>query len=144
MTLFNASNITPSFKLYLGAVGGALDNFLNGLQGPFNSSNNVRSYVSSGTAFNAVGTGALTNNQYYLLGAYIEGSVQHQHYRNGSLNAQNTSLSISPLTTAQEQAILATFATNDLRTSECIIFDSYQSSNRIGIETNINDFYSIY
>jgi hypothetical protein len=144
MNLFNAINNTPNFKLYLGALAAGSDNFLNGVFGIFNSSNVVTSYISSGVSNTRVGTGALSNNQYFLLGAYVQGSIQHQHYRNGVLNAQNTSLTISPTTTSQVQSILRTGDTNDLRTSECIIYDSYQLSNRVGIETNINDYYGIY
>ena len=144
MNLFNAINNTPNFKLYLGALAAGSDNFLNGVFGIFNSSNVVTSYISSGVSNTRVGTGALSNNQYFLLGAYVQGSIQHQHYRNGVLNAQNTSLTISPTTTSQVQSILRTPTTNDLRTSECIIYDSYQLSNRVGIETNINDYYGIY
>lgn len=145
MTLFNQTNTTGNFKVYLGAVGGSLDNNVNGIQGVFNQSNIARSYIGSGTAFNGVGTGAMSNGSYILLGAYIEGSVQHQHYRNGVLNAQNTSLTISPTTNSQVQSIMFTGANgNDVRTNEAIIWDSYQSSNRTGIETNINTYYGIY
>lgn len=144
MNLFNVVNNSSNFKVYLGAVAGGADNLLNGIHGLFNSSNVAGSYIGSGAANTRVGTGALSNNQYFLLGAYVQGSVQHQHYRNGVLNAQNTSLTISPTTLSQVQSILRTGDTNDLRTSECIIYDFYQLSNRVGIETNINDYYGIY
>jgi hypothetical protein len=143
MNLFNAINNTSNYKMYLGAVAGGSDNLANGLFG-FQNANVASSYIGSGAANTRVGTGALSNNQYFLLGAYVQGSVQHQHYRNGVLNAQNTSLTISPTTTSQVQSILRTGDTNDLRTSECIIYDSYQLSNRVGIEININDYYGIY
>jgi hypothetical protein len=145
MTLFNQTNTNTNFKVYLGSVAGGTDNNINGITGTFQGSNIARSYIGSGTANNAVGTGAMSNGSYILLGAYIQGSVQHQHYRNGVLNAQNTSLTISPTTNSQVQSIMRTGVTgNDLRTNEAIIWDSYQSSNRTGIESNINDFYSIY
>jgi hypothetical protein len=144
MNLFNAINNTNGSKLYLGAVAGGADNLVNGIQGLSNFSNVASSYIGSGAANTRVGTGALPNNQYFLLGAYVQGSVQHHHYRNAVLNAENTSLTISPTTTSQVQSILRTPTTNDLRTSECIIYDSYQLSNRVGIEININDYYGIY
>jgi hypothetical protein len=144
MNMYNYNNNAASFKVYLGAVAGGLDNFLNGINGPFAESNIVKSYIGSGLANNSIGVTPMTNNSYQLLEAYVQGSVQHQHYRNGSLNAQNTSLTISPLTTAQVNSILATFATNELGTNESIIYDSYEIANRVGIENNINNYYGTY
>ena len=87
----------------------------------------------------------MANSTYVLLGSYVQGSSQHQHYRNGALNAQNTSLAISPETTSRVNSIMFNAASgSDLRTNEAIIWDSYQSTNRTGIETNINTYYAIY
>ena len=145
MNLWNETNLTTSIKNYLGAMGGGSDNFLNGIVGPFAASNIAKSYVGSGAGNNSVGTTAMGNSTYFLLGAYVQGSVQHQHYRNGALNAENTSLTITPIITGQVQSIMGLYTNgNDLRTNEAIIWDSYQSSNRTGIETNINTYYAIY
>jgi hypothetical protein len=145
MTLFNQTNTNGNFKVYLGSFGGGADNLVNGIVGWVSSSNVSTSFIGSGAANTRVGTGALSNSSYFLLGAYVQGSVQHQHYRNGVLNAQNTSLTISPTTNSQVQSIMYTgLSGNDLRTNEAIIWDSYQAANRTEIETNINDFYSIY
>ena len=147
MTLFSQTNTNTSFKGYLtfNNNGVYLDNTINGIIGIFLQSNTPTSYVASGTANTRVGTGALTDGTYYLLSALVEGSVQHQHYRNGVLNAENTSLAISPETTARTLDILFTGAIgNDLRTNEAVIWDSYQSSNRTAIESNINAYYNIY
>ena len=85
------------------------------------------------------------NSTYFILESYVQGSSQHQHYRNGALNAQNASLTISPSTTSRQYTIMASGANgNDIRTNEAIIWDSYESSNRTGIETNINTYYAIY
>lgn len=145
MTLYSATNTNTSFKGYLAFTDSYLDNKTNGIFGTFGTSNVVKSYVGSGSANTSVGTTALTDGNYYLLSALVEGGVQHQHYRNGVLNAENTSLSISPETASRVLDILQTGTTgNDLRTNEAIIWDSYQSSNRTGIEANINDYYNIY
>ena len=145
MTLYSATNTNTSFKGYLTFNNGYLDNFINGLVGAANTSNVVTSWVADGSANTRVGTTALTDGNYYLLSVLVEGGVQHQHYRNGVLNAENTSLSISPETASRVLDILKTGTTgNDLRTNEAIIWDSYQSANRTGIEGNINDHYGIY
>ena len=145
MTLYSATNTNTSFKGYLTFNNGYLDNFINGLVGAANTSNVVTSWVADGSANTRVGTTALTDGNYYLLSVLVEGGVQHQHYRNGVLNAENTSLSISPETASRVLDILKTGTTgNDLRTNEAIIWDSYQSANRTGIEANINDYYNIY
>ena len=143
MTLYNQTNAVTSYKAYLGSSG--LDNNTNGITGQFATSNIARSYVGSGAAFNAVGVNQMADNAYFLLGSYVQGSSQHQHYRNGALNAQNTSLAISPETTSRVNSIMFNAASgSDLRTNEAIIWDSYQSTNRTGIETNINTYYAIY
>lgn len=143
MTLYNVTNALASYKIYLGVNG--LDNFVNGLVGKFNESNWIYSWVGSGIANNQVGVNQTANNAYFLLGAYVQGSSQHQHYRNGVLNAQNTSLTISPTTNSQVNSIMFNAANgSDIRTNEAIIYDSYQSSNRTGIEANINAYYAIY
>jgi len=145
MTLYNVTNAIASYKVYLGAEAGGSDNLVNGINGTFASSNIIRSYVGSGASNNAAGVNATANNAYFLLGAYVQGSSQHQHYRNGALNAQNTSLTISPTTNSQVNSIMFNGANgSDLRTNEAIIWDSYQSSNRTGIESNINAYYAIY
>lgn len=145
MTLYNQTNLASSYKIYLGAVANGVSNSVNGIYGVFGSSNIIQSHIGSGSAYTSVGVNATANNAYFLLGAYIQGSSQHQHYRNGALNAQNTSLTISPTTNSQVNSIMFN-GTNgsDIRTNEAIIWDSYQSSNRTGIETNINTYYAIY
>jgi hypothetical protein len=143
VTLYNQTNLTTSYKVYLGRAG--LDNETNGIYGLFNTSNIAQSYVGSGAANNAVGVNQMANSTYVLLESYVQGSSQHQHYRNGALNAQNTSLAISPETTSRVNSIMFNAANgSDLRTNEAIIWDSYQSTNRTGIETNINTYYAIY
>jgi hypothetical protein len=146
MTLFSAINSTTSFKGYLTHTAtNYSDNTLNGMLGRFDNSNFPVSYVSNGSTNTSVGNTPLIDNQYYLLNQLVQGSVQHQMYRNGVLNAQNTSLAISPENTARSLDVLFTAQTgNDLRTNEAIVWESYQSSNRIGIETNINTYYGIY
>jgi hypothetical protein len=145
MTLYNLTNVTSSYKVYLGAQAGGVDAFVNGIVGQFGASSIAQSFIGSGLSSNVVGVNAMAGNAYFLLGAYIQGSSQHQHYRNGALNAQNTSLAISPTTNTQVNSIMfSTTNGNDLRTNEAIIWNSYQSTNRVGIETNINTYYAIY
>ena len=145
MTLYNVTNAIASYKVYLGAQAGGSDNLVNGLTGTFAFSNIIRSYIGSGASNNGVGVNATANNAYFLLGAYVQGSSQHQHYRNGVLNAQNTSLTISPTTNSQVNSIMFNAANgSDIRTNEAIIWNSYQSTNRTAIETNINTYYAIY
>jgi hypothetical protein len=145
ITLYNVTNAIASYKVYLGALAGGADTLVNGLIGQFNNSNIIKSNVGSGASSNSIGVNATANNAYFLLGAYIQGSVQQQHYRNGALNAQNTSLTISPTTNSQVNSIMLNNASgSDIRTNEAIIWDSYQSTNRTGIETNINTYYAIY
>jgi hypothetical protein len=143
VTLWNQTNGASGFKGYLAFAG--LDNTTNGITGQFATSNIAKSWVGSGAAFNAVGVNQMADSTYVLLGSYVQGSSQHQHYRNGALNAQNTSLTISPETTSRVYSIMQNSANgSDIRTNEAIIWDSYQSSNRTGIETNINTYYAIY
>ena len=143
VTLWNETNVASSYKSYLAYVG--TDNNTNGITGLFGASNNAQSFVGSGAANNSVGTTGMGNSTYFLLESYVQGSSQHQHYRNGALNAQNASLTISPSTTSRQYSIMASGANgNDIRTNEAIIWDSYESSNRTGIETNINTYYAIY
>jgi hypothetical protein len=146
MTLFSAINSNISFKGYLTHTAtNYSDNTLNGMLGRFDNSKFPVSYVSNGSTNTNVGNTPLTDNQYYLLNQLVQGSVQHQMYRNGVLNAQNTSLAISPENTARSLDVLFTAQTgNDLRTNEAIVWESYQSSNRTGIESNINTYYAIY
>jgi SPP1 family predicted phage head-tail adaptor len=145
MTLYNLTNVTSSYKVYLGAQAGGVDAFVNGIVGQFGASSIAQSFIGSGLSSNVVGVNAMAGNAYFLLGAYIQGSSQHQHYRNGALNAQNTSLAISPTTNTQVNSIMFSITNgNDLRTNEAIIWNSYQSTNRVGIETNINTYYAIY
>jgi hypothetical protein len=143
VTLWNQTNATTSYKVYFGRAGA--DNDTNGIYGLFGTSNIARSYVGSGAANNAVGVNQMADSTYVLLESYVQGSSQHQHYRNGALNAQNTSLAISPETTSRVNSIMFNAANgSDLRTNEAIIWDSYQSTNRTGIESNINAYYAIY
>jgi hypothetical protein len=146
MTLFSAINSNISFKGYLTHTAtNYSDNTLNGMLGRFDNSKFPVSYVSNGSTNTNVGNTPLIDNQYYLLNQLVQGSVQHQMYRNGVLNAQNTSLAISPENTARSLDVLFTAQTgNDLRTNEAIVWESYQSSNRTGIESNINTYYAIY
>jgi hypothetical protein len=145
MTLYNVTNSNTNYKVYLGAQAGGADNLVNGITGTFGNSNIIKSSVGSGTSNNSIGVNAIANNAYFLIGAYVQGSVQQQQYRNGALNDQNTSLTISPTTNSQVNVIMFTNTMgNDIRTNEAIIWNSYQSTNRVGIETNINTYYAIY
>jgi hypothetical protein len=145
ITVYNQTNTGTSHKFYLGRFAGN-DFTDNGISSIFAASNVPMSWIGSGTTSTSVGTyPVMANGTYVLIGAYQQGSVQHQLYRNGALNAQNTSLTISPTTASQVWSIMSIGADgNDLRTNEAIIWDSYQSSNRTGIESNINTYYGIY
>jgi hypothetical protein len=144
MTVYNVISSSAFNRIYLGSGAGGTSLLVNGITGE-GAGGTPKSFVGSGSANNSVGVNPLATNAYFLLGAYVQGSSQHQIYRNGALNAQNTSLTISPTTNSQVNSIMSLgIGSNDIRTNEAIIWDSYQSTNRSGIESNINAYYAIY
>lgn len=110
-----------------------LDYQTAGFEGRFDSTNNYINGARSGTS---------TTNQ-FLLTAITDG-VNNTGFADGLQQGQ---VSIStPYDFASGLYIgkLLVGSFGNFNAQEFIIYNSDQSSNRTGIETNINDFYSIY
>lgn len=81
-----------------------------------------------------------TNNISYLLANGVSSETKENNStlytnNNGTNGLSGLRIGLSPLTS---------FFRSNVKGQEVIIWDNDQSSNRSGIETNINDFYSIY
>jgi hypothetical protein len=100
---------------------------------------------SSGTAIQQI-TLTTTNKQILAFGQYNNITPLHSLYID-STNSLTNSTSFSGNLDASTNSIGAAYtgdAVVEGPIQELILYPSDQSSNRSGIETNINDFYSIY
>ena len=132
--------------------------FSNGLIVGARDSTNQRSYMGQGASFNStIGVGS-QNNLFGSINDWMDDSIAFGTYDGSNvnmyINGANTISSaqtVDPNNTTRGIAIGAmndagTFTTIPWRGTghEIIIYTSDQSANRAGIETNINDFYSIF
>jgi len=107
------------------------------------ASSKLRTFFNNGASFSGFYSNTVSNNKYlvsslannddYFLA--INGSIE-EVISNQALTPENTNFTIGSIGGALQ-------AFNG-KIQEIIGYTSDQSSNRTGIETNINDFYSIY
>ena len=118
-------------------------------------STNERSYISqtsSGDIALGVGSGAVGTQAAIALTEYLSFGKYNSGDNDIFVNAiaSGSSATASPINTTygynigslNDAGASSGFINGRIR--EVIIYDSDQSANRVGIETNINDFYSIY
>lgn len=107
------------------------------------STSKLRTFFNNGSSYNGLYSSSVSNQQYlveslannddYFL--TINGSIE-EVISNQSLTPLNTNFLIGAIDGPVQPFIGAI--------QEIVIYTSDQSSNRTGIENNINDFYSIY
>lgn len=146
-TLLTATDITFTsyYASIVSNVTGKLGNYahLIGLGGsPFNqfyrNTDNWRYYSSSGdTATNVI----FESGQRLI--TFQDNNTNTAIYLNGVLN---TTLNLTPNVNNQDLRIIGFDNNNGMQGTfqECIFYTSDQSSNRTGIEGNINSFYQVY
>lgn len=105
------------------------------------SSTNVAEYLANTTGSNK---GTININNKQILSSYLGNSPTINAYINNSLDVSNTGLSFSITNNA---AIIgargSSFYFNGV-IQEMMIYATNQSSNRIGIQSEINNYYAIY
>jgi hypothetical protein len=109
------------------------------------SDNNIYiQYLRSGNGFYKTVTGGNNTTTFNLLEGYTTGSSQSVYLNNSSLSLSSelTFLAGTINWNAIGKYSNANFASGT--SSEIILYHSDQSSNRSGINTNINTYYSIY
>lgn len=102
-------------------------------------------YYSSGFSANLLISAISTNTQYLGVNFFdndlnqISGAINGSYVSPSSLTLNNLS---SPIIAIGNGGTFTEY--HDGKIQEVIIYDSDQSANRTGIETNINDYYAIY
>jgi len=102
-------------------------------------------YYSSGFISNLLISAISTNTQYLGVNFFdndlnqISGAINGSYVSPSSLTLNNLS---SPIIAIGNGGTFTEY--HDGKIQEVIIYDSDQSANRTGIETNINDYYAIY
>jgi len=150
----NTSLIPPSTATLIGVATWDIEVATQMIFGARDSTNE-RSYLaqtSSGNIALGVGPGAIgvftatASTEYIAFGKYNSGD--NDIYVNGSLIGSGASASPANTTYGYNIGSLNDAGTSsgfmDGRIRELIIYNSDQSANRVAIETNINDAYSIY
>jgi hypothetical protein len=122
------------------AYGGADDNFfLRQLSGNFEGK------VTDATQVSSINLSTVDTSQYLFSHIFVGGS-KHELVKNGASTSDTTNIP-NTLNLSQELeifSVLGTLLASDIKLQELIFFSSDQSSNRLGIESNINAYYSIY
>jgi len=142
IALFNVLKLTSStFATWFSYGGYVADGFL--IQRP--NLNTVR-YAVSASTFQDFGSN-LTSTTAQILISLIDFDLHTSVYIDSNLLAQQNNITAS--LTASKSIELGRRADNGtqhtpMNAQEFIFYPSDQSSNRTGIETNINDYYSIY
>ena len=100
--------------------------------------NLTATFIGDGGAFTAYKTTPTPNSLTHLFSQFYD-AVDYEIYLDGTLDtsASETKTSSETLSIGARNGAL-------MYLSELVLYSSDQSSNRTGIETNINDFYSIY
>jgi hypothetical protein len=98
-------------------------------------------YLLNNTQFR-VTSSSFTNSTLTLLNGFINSLLPQSIYRNNNLESSTT----TSVTITQAFNVIARYGNNfsQANISEIILYQSDQLSNRTGISTNINSFYSIY
>ena len=103
--------------------------------------------MSDGSASSVVNFSSTTANQALYEGYYVEGGIQNAYYNN-TLNSGTNTLSGVDFNSSIDFFVYnnsgSFIANNGGVLQEVIFYSTDQSSNRTNIETNINDYYSIY
>jgi hypothetical protein len=105
-----------------------------------------RQFLTWYNAYLSNSTNALTTNQ-QLLTYFKTGTTSNWSYgyfTNGAANGSFTNINNSPAVNTTINIGSTFFSPNSIDLSEIIIYTSNESSNRTGIETNINNYYGIY
>jgi hypothetical protein len=105
-----------------------------------------RQFLTWYNAYILNSTNALTTNQ-QLLTYFKTGTTSNWSYgyfTNGTANGSFTNINNSPAVNTAINIGSSFFSTTIIDLSEIIIYTSNESSNRTGIETNINSYYGIY
>jgi len=102
--------------------------------------NGLYRFTIDGTNYDTYAASGNKGSQ-YLWSSFVDASDSLQSYRNSSVYGSSTSVT----GTFDFEKIGTNLGVNSFEYfQELIVYNSDQSSNRTGIETNINDFYSIY
>jgi hypothetical protein len=105
-----------------------------------------RQYLTWYNSYILNSTNTLTTNQ-QLLTYFKTGTTSNWSYgyfTNGTANGSFTNINNSPSVNTNINIGSTFFSTTIIDLSEIIIYTSNESSNRTGIETNINSYYGIY
>ena len=111
--------------------------------GNLGTDNKLQLYIDQGT--NLIGTAAIFNLQKLLTNFNQTGTNNSKFYVNGSLDAQWTKSSLSGTNStyfALGYDPLGLYLKGNMQ--EAIIYSTDKTSDKTGIEGNINTFYSIY
>jgi len=130
----------------LGSFGLSSTSSINQYESIASSSTNITAAFRNGGTENVITGLAYTNNQLYIISRHTTGTS------NRLLAVNNTNTYTSATTLASFNAtyvVLNRVRRSDTITgrgylSEYVLFNSNQTSNRTGIETNMNSFYSTY
>ena len=136
----DATNAGYALSLHLS---GQSDEYLTG--SPVDASA-VAIYSARTTGASANPSNAITANDYTLMFSYSSSSTSHSTHLNGGAAATSATSVTFP---APDTLAIGNLRDNTPlyfagKIQEAIIYPSDQSSNRIGIEGNINDHYGIY
>ena len=102
--------------------------------------NGLYRFTIDGTNYDNYAASSNRGSQ-YLWGSFVDPSDNLQSYRNSSAYGSSTSVT----GTFDFEKIGTNLGVNSFEFfQELIVYNSDESNNRSGIETNINDFYSIY
>ena len=127
-TIFNASDVIIAY------TGGFIKDMSIGAR-----QNKSQIYYEDGTSKFIAGLSISTNTQYLQLGYVSTNGAGIS--TNGNLTTGTAGLNNSIVRSIAQDFSSVYFQG---KIAECIVYPTDQSSNRTGIETNINDFYSIY
>ena len=121
----------------------------DGVIGNLSTSSEHRLILSSSLNYGLQAGGFLQYNSYQASQSLISYKIDQsdeRFYLNGSEQtiSGGTTIGSGQLESIVLGAIFETSGYSPIQFQEIIIYPSDQSSNRSGIETNINDFYSIY
>jgi hypothetical protein len=108
-------------------------------------SGNFEGKLNDATQLSSINLSTADTSQYLFSHIFVGGS-KHELVKNGASTSDTTNIP-STLNLSQELEIfsaLGTILPSDMKFQELIVFNSDQSSNRTGIESNINDHFDIY
>ena len=150
-TILHASSLTSCFyttKIFSGSYNSPIASKNYSADGGYffgnlGTDNKLQLYIDQGT--NLIGTAAIFNLQKLLTNFNQTGTNNSKFYVNGSLDAQWTKSSLSGTNStyfALGYDPLGLYLKGNMQ--EAIIYSTDKTSDKTGIEGNINTFYSIY